>query len=311
MILIVPITLAICENLEISPVPLVLSEIFASNIGGAATLIGDPPNIIIGSAAHLSFMDFITNLAPFALILLILLPFFVGLFYKKEMTQNVKEAWERVEKFDEKKAIEDPVLLKKSLMVFLITISVFIFHHNLGLEAATVALAGATLLLLVSNIDPAETFLEVEWSTLFFFVGLFVVIAGVEKVGIIQWLSSKIIALTRGNLTLTSMVILWVSGITCSFINNISYTISMVPVIQNIGAATTFNLNPVWWALSLGACLGGNGTFIAAAANLVGVNILKRQGRIITFKDFFRIGLPIMLISIVLSSVYLFLRYLL
>jgi len=310
IILIVPITLAICENLEISPIPLVLSEIFASNIGGTATLIGDPPNIIIGSAAHLSFMDFIINLAPFALILLILLPFFVGLFYKKEMSQNVRETWEKVEKFDEKKAIEDPILLKKSLMVFLLTISIFIFHHNLGLEAATVALAGATLLLLVSNIDPAETFLEVEWSTLFFFIGLFVVIAGVEKVGIIQWLSNKIITLTKGNLTLTTLAVLWVSGITCSFINNISYTISMVPVIHNIGAATSLNLNPVWWALSLGACLGGNGTFIAAAANLVGVNILKRQGRIITFKDFFRVGLPIMLISIILSSVYLYFRYL-
>jgi len=310
IILIVPITLAICENLEISPIPLVLSEIFASNIGGTATLIGDPPNIIIGSAAHLSFMDFIINLAPFVLILLILLPFFVRLFYKKEISQNVKEAWERVEKFDEKKAIEDPVLLKKSILVFLLTISVFIFHHNLGLEAATVALVGATLLLLVSNIDPAETFLEVEWSTLFFFIGLFVVIAGVEKVGIIQWLSNKIITLTKGNFTITTLTVLWVSGISCCFINNISYTISMVPVVHNIGVATSFNLNPIWWALSLGACLGGNGTFIAAAANLVGVNILKRQGRIITFKDFFRIGLPIMLISIILSSVYLYLRYL-
>ena len=310
VILIIPITLAICENLEISPIPLVLSEIFASNIGGTATLIGDPPNIIIGSAAHLSFMDFIINLAPFVLILLILLPFFVRLFYKKEMSQNVEEAWGRVEKFDEKKAVEDPVLLKKSILVFLLTISIFVFHHNLGLEAATVALAGATLLLLVSNIDPAETFLEVEWSTLFFFIGLFIVIAGVEKVGIIQWLSNKIITLTKGNLTLTTLSVLWVSGISCSFINNISYTISMVPVIHNIGAVTSFNLKPVWWALSLGACLGGNGTLIAAAANLVGVNILRRQGRIITFKDFFRIGLPIMLISIALSSAYLFLRYL-
>lgn len=311
IILIVPITLAICENLEISPVPLVLSEIFASNIGGAATLIGDPPNIIIGSAAHLSFMDFIINLAPFALILLILLPFFVRLFYKKEMSQNIKEAWEKVEKFDEKKAIEDPVLLKKSLLVFLLTISVFIFHHNLGLEAATVALAGATLLLLVSNIDPADTLLEVEWSTLFFFMGLFIVVAGVEKIGLFQWLSNKIINLTKENLTLTTLAILWVSGISTSVINNISYTISMVPVIQNIGEATSFNLNPLWWALSLGACLGGNGTFIAAAANLVGVNILKRQGIIITFKDFFRIGFPIMLISMLLSSIYLYFRYLL
>lgn len=311
IILIVPITLAICENLEISPIPLVLSEIFASNIGGTATLIGDPPNIIIGSAAHLSFMDFIINLAPFALILLILLPFFVRLFYKKEISQNIKDAWERVEKFDEKKAIEDPVLLKKSLMVFLLTILVFIFHHSLGLEAATVALAGATLLLLVSNIDPADTLLEVEWSTLFFFMGLFIVVAGVEKIGLFQWLSNKIINLTKENLTLTTLAILWVSGISTSVINNISYTISMVPVIQNIGEATSFNINPLWWALSLGACLGGNGTFIAAAANLVGVNILKRQGMIITFKDFFRIGFPIMLISMLLSSVYLFLRYLL
>ncbi len=310
ILLIVPITLAICENLEISPIPLVLSEIFAANIGGTATLIGDPPNIIIGSAAHLSFMDFIINLAPFILILLILLPFFIRLFYKKEMSQNTKEAWGRVEKFDEKKAIEDPILLRKSLLVFLLTIFVFIFHHTLGLEAATVALSGATLLLLISNIDPAETFLEVEWSTLFFFIGLFIVIAGVEKVGILQWLSNKIITLTKGNLTLTTLSVLWVSGISCSFINNISYTISMVPVIQNIGAVTSFNLNPIWWALSLGACLGGNGTLIAAAANLVGVNILKRQDRIITFKNFFRIGLPIMLISIMLSSAYLFLRYL-
>lgn len=310
IILIVPVTLAICENLEISPVPMVLSEIFASNIGGTATLIGDPPNIIIGSAAHLSFMDFIINLAPFALILLIILPFFISLFYKKEMAQDVEEGWAKVKKFDEKKAIEDPLLLKKSLIVFFLTIFVFVFHHNLGLEAATVALAGATFLLLISNIDPAETFLEIEWSTLFFFIGLFVVIAGVEKVGIIQWLSNKIINLTKGNLTLTTLVVLWVSGITCSFINNISYTISMVPVIHAIGKVTAFNLSPIWWALSLGACLGGNGTFIAAAANLVGVNILKRQGLAVTFKDFFRIGFPIMLISILLSSVYLFLRYL-
>lgn len=310
IILIVPVTLAICENLEISPVPLVLSEIFASNIGGTATLIGDPPNIIIGSAAHLSFMDFIINLTPFVLVLLVLLPFFISLFYRKEMVQNIEEGWAKVEKFDEKKAIEDPLLLKKSLIVFFLTISVFVFHHNLGLEAATVALAGATLLLLISNIDPAETFLEVEWSTLFFFVGLFVVIAGVEKVGIIQWLGNKVISLTRGNLTLTTLLVLWVSGISCAFINNISYTISIVPVIHNIGTATSFNLNPVWWALSLGACLGGNATFIAAAANLVGVNILKRQGWIVTFKEFFRVGFPIMLISIILSSVYLFLRYL-
>ena len=310
IILIVPVTLAICENLEISPVPLVLSEIFASNIGGAATLIGDPPNIIIGSAAQLSFMDFIINLTPFVLVLLVLLPFFISLFYKKEITQNIEEGWAKVVKFDEKKAIEDPLLLKKSLIVFFLTISVFVFHHNLGLEAATVALAGATLLLLISNIDPAETFLEVEWSTLFFFIGLFVVIAGVEKVGIIQWLSNKVISLTRGNLTLTTLVVLWISGISCAFINNISYTISIVPVIHNIGTATSFNLNPIWWALSLGACLGGNATFIAAAANLVGVNILKRQGWIVTFKEFFRVGFPIMLISIVLSSVYLFLRYL-
>jgi len=310
IILIVPVTLAICENLEISPVPLVLSEIFASNIGGTATLIGDPPNIIIGSAAQLSFMDFIINLTPFVLVLLVLLPFFISLFYKKEITQNIEEGWAKVEKFDEKRAIEDPLLLKKSLIVFFLTISVFVFHHNLGLEAATVALAGATLLLLISNIDPAETFLEVEWSTLFFFIGLFVVIAGVEKVGIIQWLSNKVISLTRGNLTLTTLVVLWISGISCAFINNISYTISIVPVIHNIGTATSFNLNPIWWALSLGACLGGNATFIAAAANLVGVNILKRQGWIVTFKEFFRVGFPIMLISIILSSVYLFLRYL-
>jgi len=238
------------------------------------------------------------------------LPFFIRLFYKKEMSQKIEEAWERVEKFDEEKAIEDRLLLNKSLIIFFSTILVFIFHHKLGLEAATVALSGATFLLLISDIDPADTLLEVEWSTLFFFMGLFVVIAGVEKLGLIQWLSSKIIYLTRGNFTLTALSILWVSGISCSFINNISYTISMVPVIHNIGEATLFNLNPLWWALSLGACLGGNGTFIAAAANLVGLNILKRQGRIITFRDFLKIGFPIMLISIILSSAYLYLRYL-
>jgi Na+/H+ antiporter NhaD/arsenite permease-like protein len=149
VILIIPITLATCENLEISPVPLILSEIFAANIGGTATLIGDPPNIIIGSAAHLSFMDFILNLAPFILVLLILLPFLVRLFYKKEISQNIEEAWEKVEKFDEKKAIEDTLLLKKFLVIFFFTILVFIFHRKLGLEAATVTLSGATLLLLI------------------------------------------------------------------------------------------------------------------------------------------------------------------
>jgi len=310
IILIVPITLAICENLEISPIPLILSEIFASNIGGTATLIGDPPNIIIGSAAQFSFMDFILNLAPFILLLLILLPFFVRLFFKKELSTVENKNWKRIEKFDENKAIENPTLLKKSLISFFITMVVFIFHHHLGLEAATVALSGATLLLLVSGIDPADSLLEVEWSTLFFFMGLFIIIAGVEKVGIIQWLSLKIINLTKENLTLTTLVILWISAFSCSFINNISYTISLVPIIHNIGIATSFNLNPIWWALSLGACLGGNATFIAAAANLVGINILKRQGKVITFKDFSRVGFPIMLISIILSSAYLYLRYL-
>jgi Na+/H+ antiporter NhaD/arsenite permease-like protein len=215
-------------------------------------------------------MDFIINLAPFSLILLILLPFFVRLFYKKEMSQNIKEAWEKVEKFDEKKAIEDPVLLKKSLMVFLLTISIFIFHHNLGLEAATVALAGATLLLLVSNIDPAETFLEVEWSTLFFFIGLFVVIAGVEKVGIIQWLSNKIITLTKGNLTLTTMAVLWVSGITCSFVNNISYK----PQPRLVG-------------LILGCLSGRKRNFYCRCRQFSGSKYIKKTGQNNNLQRFF------------------------
>ena len=307
VMLMVPMTLVICDNLSIHPMPFLLTEIFMSNIGGAATLIGDPPNILIGSAADLSFTQFLVNLGPPVLMIMVVMMILFKYMYKKRI-QTDREHMEKIMTIDEKESIEDSTLMKKSLFVLGLVILGFFLHGMLHMEAATIAIFGAALLLLLDNKNPERVFREVEWVTIFFFVGLFVLVGGLESVGIIHWLASKLIVFTQGNMELTSMVLLWGGAIFSAFIDNIPFVATMIPVVQDLGA-TFPNLGPLWWSLALGACLGGNGSLVGASANLVVVGIAEKSGYKIRFLDFLKIGFIIMIITVAIGNGYIWLRY--
>lgn len=320
VLLITPITLFIADALEIDPVPFLISNALASNIGGTATLIGDPPNIMIASRAKLDFMAFINHLAPaVAIMMLGYLGVLKCMFGKKLQAADDLKA--RIMSMDERAAIKDPVMLKKSLAVLACVVAGFVFHGVLHLQPATVALAGAALLLLISNTrDPHQVLAEVEWPTIFFFIGLFIIIGGIVKVGLIQWMSMKILALTQGDLFATSMVMLWFSAVASAIVDNIPYVATMNPLIVDMarqiwpglsGAQLVQHpdLMPVWWSLALGACLGGNGTPIGASANVIVVGIAEQAGRPISFFRFMLFGMPVMVMTITVATVYVWLRY--
>lgn len=308
VLLVVPVTFAICRKLGINPMPILIAEILASNIGGTATLIGDPPNIMIGSATGLGFMDFIVNLAPVVVIILAVTLWLLVLIYRKTLVINENEK-QKINEFDENEAITDPVLLKKCLWVLGIVMAGFMLHQYMHLESATIALAGAGLLLLVSGVNPEKAMETVEWATLFFFIGLFVLVGGLEKTGIIEEVAKKTIELTQGNLTLTAMLVLWLSAIASAFVDNIPFVATFIPLLQEIGAMGAMPIDNLWWALSLGACLGGNGTLIGASANVIVSGMAERHGYPISFAGFMKVAFPLMLVSIVISSVYLLLFY--
>lgn len=323
VLLLVPVILLITEELEINPVPFILSEIFASNIGGTATLIGDPPNIMIGSKLHLTFMDFIYHLAP---AILIILPFFFlmmklmfgkGLHVKEELKQ-------RIMNMDEKVLIKDPRLLIKSLIVFVLVIAGFVMHGFLNLELATIALAGAGLLLLISGEEPHEAFRGVEWPTIFFFIGLFIIVGGIVKVGLITKLSDSMVILTNpspDNMFLTTSVMLWLSAFCSAVIGNIPYVAAMIPMTaemannvfsSDMGYESAINqpgMMPVWWAMALGACLGGNGSLVGASANVVAIGMAEKAGVSISFSKFLIYGIPVMIMTLAISMLYIWLRY--
>lgn len=308
VLLIVPMTFVICDHLRINPLPFLIAEIFMSNIGGTATLIGDPPNILIGSAANLSFTDFIINLAPIVLfMIIILLPLFKWRYGRT--IQVAPENCQKIMQLNEQEAIENPSLLKKSLFVLVIVILGFFFHGLLGVEGATIAIFGAGLLLVLDNKNPEKALHEVEWTTIFFFIGLFVIIGGLEHVGVISWAADKLIAITGGNLTITTIAILWGGAIFSAFVDNIPFVATMIPLVHEMGS-TFANLNPIWWSLALGACLGGNGTLVGASANLVVAGIAEKSGYKISFFDFMKIGIAVMFITVAISNVYLLIRYL-
>ncbi len=320
VLLVVPVTLLITEELKVKPYPYLFAMIFASNIGGTATLIGDPPNIMIGSATGLTFNDFAYNLTPIVLVIMAvtLIPIY---FIWGRHLRAAPEDRQRVMQFNEYEAISDVRLLKHCLIVIGLVIGGFVFAKLLHLEAATVAMTGAALLLLLANFghDPEhqskhvlDAFNEVEWITIFFFVGLFIVVHGVDGTGLLKLLAEKMMALTGGNLTATAMVILWSSAILSAIIDNIPFVATMIPMIKAM--APTFGgsegLMPLWWALSLGACLGGNGTLIGASANLVVAGFAERAGQPIRFVQYTLMAFPLMLLSIAISAVYLYWRYL-
>jgi len=308
ILLVVPVTLVITDTLELNPTPFLIPMVLFANIGGTATLIGDPPNIMIGSATGLGFTDFLFNLGPVVLVIFIA----IILILKYTGGNNLSVAEEKKKKimeFDEKLAIKDLVLLKKSLFVLAITILGFMFHQSLGYESATVALLGAAILLVISQIEPEEILMEIEWPTIFFFVALFILVGGLQEVGVIDYLASKLLALTKGNLFATTMFILWGSAIASAFLDNIPFVATMIPLIKSIAVLASLNVMPLWWALALGACLGGNGTLIGASANVIVGGMLEKHGYKLSFAKYMKTGFPIMLVSISISSVYLAVFY--
>ncbi|MNQ67163.1 Inner membrane protein YbiR [compost metagenome] len=311
VLLMVPVTFSITRQLRVNPVPFLITQILASNIGGTATLIGDPPNIMIGSAVkELTFMAFINNLAPIvAVIMAVTIPIFVVIFRKN--IQTTPELKQSIMLIDEKEVITDHKLLRKSLAILGLTIVGFFLHQLLHLESATVALAGAFLLLLLTGEHSMEeAFTKVEWTTIFFFVGLFVLVSGLVETGIISKLAAQAIELTGGNPVATSMLILWLSAIASAFLDNIPFVATMIPMIQEMGNMGVENLEPLWWSLALGACLGGNGTLIGASANLIVAGMSAKEGHPIKFVTFMKYGFPLMLISVVLANIYIYFRYL-
>ncbi|MDO3679289.1 ArsB/NhaD family transporter [Paenibacillus ehimensis] len=311
VLLMVPVTFSITRQLRVNPVPFLMSQILACNIGGTATLIGDPPNIMIGSAVkELTFMAFINNLAPIAAIVLaVTIPFFV-LFYRKQI-RTTEELRQGLMNMNEKAEIRDPVLLKKCLAVLGLTLIGFFVHQIVHLESATVALAGAFLLLLLTGEHfLEEAFQRVEWTTIFFFVGLFVLVSGLIETGVIAALADYAVGVTGGDVTKSAVLILWLSGIASAFLDNIPFVATMIPMIQEMGTMGVSNLEPLWWSLALGACLGGNGSLIGASANLIVAGMAAREGHPISFMKFFFIAFPLMLLSIAVANVYIYVRYL-
>ena len=309
VLLIVPVTFAITNQLKISPWPFLFTEILASNIGGTATLIGDPPNIMIGSATGLGFMDFVFNLTPVVVVVYVVTIFLLQLIYRDRL-DTPEELKANIMQMNEQDEIKDAVLLKKCLVILGLTILGFVLHQYVHLESSVIALAGASFLLLVTREDVEHALAAVEWPVLFFFIGLFVIIGALEEVGVIEMVAKWALETTGGNMLPTGMLILWLSAIASAFVDNIPFVATMIPLIQDMGRLGGItDLNLLWWSLSLGACLGGNGTIIGASANVVVVGMAEKRGVRITFIEFLKLAFPLMLMSIVISTGYLLLWY--
>ncbi|MBS5280802.1 MAG: ArsB/NhaD family transporter [Butyricicoccus pullicaecorum] len=308
VLLVGPMTLAITSILKVNPVPFLLTQILASNMGGTATLIGDPPNIMIGSEAGLGFADFILNTAPIVVIIMAvsLLCFYLMFGRKLKVSDDAMQA---VMELDENRAIKDKSLLIKSVVMIGLVVIGFMFHSSLGMESCTIALLAAVIMMIVGKQDIEDVIMGVEWSTILFFIGLFVVVGGMEETGVIDQLATLLIGMTGGNMVLTMLIILWVSAIVSSFLDNIPFVATLIPMILAIQAESGMDVTPLWWALSLGACLGGNGTLIGASANVVLSGISNKNGYPITFMSYLKVGFPMMILSVAISMVYLLLRF--
>jgi Na+/H+ antiporter NhaD/arsenite permease-like protein len=326
VLLVAPVTLMIADKLEIDPVPILVLEALASNIGGTATLIGDPPNIMIGSKVGIGFSAFITELGPIVAIMLAAMVGAVHLLYGKKLRVTEEKRREILD-IDENTLIRDHSLMRKSLVIVSMTIAGFMLHGVTHIEPATIALCGAIAMMVVSGFDAHKILHEVEWTSIFFFIGLFIVVGGVVKVNLIEDLSRVVIELTgptKDDMFITSMVMLWFSGIASGIIDNIPYVATMIPLISDMGVAVLgtgaagedhaellhhATLMPVWWSLALGACLGGNMTPIGASANVVVLGIAKKAGHHVSFLRFTAVGAPVTFLTLAASTVYVYLRY--
>lgn len=319
VLLIVPVTFQITQKLKINPYPYLLIEIFASNLGGTATLIGDPPNILIGSALNLSFMDFVRVLTPVVAVCMVLLIIAFDFYWKKKLITD-DENKSLVMAMNEKESITDKSLLVKSLLVLACVISAFIFAKEIFLDNGTIALTGAAALLLFYTFDikgheredkVEEIFGMVDWTTIFFFIGLFVIVYGLDVTGVLNLLGQKFIALTDGSIEKMVFLILWSSAILSSAIDNIPFVATMIPMIKSMEASVGGReaMMPVWWALSLGACFGGNGTLVGASANVVVAGMAMRNGQHIHFMKFLLWSIPVMLLSVAVATIFLYIEF--
>ena len=308
ILLMVPITFLLADTLDMPAIPLVIMEIIASNIGGTATLIGDPPNIMIAGATGLGFNAFLLNLAPIAMLTLAATVAGLYAFYRTRLRiPPANQA--KVMSLDPSRSIEDPEELRRTLPILVLTIVAFFFHKALGLEPATVALTGAAAMLLVARQPVEEALSGIEWATLFFFLGLFVMVGALDETGAIDEVAKAIGSVTAGDRTAELLGIAWVSAVGSGIVDNIPFTAAMIPVVEELQAGAHGD-DAYWWALALGACYGGNATLIAAAANVAASGMTERAGQPISFMQFLRIGVPVTLFSMVIASLYIALRYL-
>jgi Na+/H+ antiporter NhaD/arsenite permease-like protein len=317
VLLIVPVTFSITRMLQVNPIPYLISEVLFSNIGGTATLIGDPPNIMIGSAnKHLDFNAFLFNLTPIVLIITVVTVTILAFIYRRQLKTDEKLV-NQLMNINETEYIKDAVLLKKSVSVLASTILGFILHSVIAVDAAVIAITGAVILMLigVQEHEIEEVFASVEWVTIFFFAGLFTLVGGLVDIGLIKSLAKKALEVTGGDISVAAYFILWVSGIASATIDNIPFVATMIPLIKDMAAGMGLSpdsaqIEVLWWALSLGACLGGNGTLIGASANVIVAGIASREGHGFSYMDFLKIGAPLTFIALLLSHAYLFVRYL-
>ena len=314
VMLIVPITLLLTDQLKLNAYPFLFSQIFASNVGGMATLIGDPPNILIGSAVGFSFMDFIYNTAPAALIIMAFILVFFDIIWGRKFVVDMRLR-ARLMAFEPREALTDIPLLFKSLFVMALVIFGFIYGHGHGIEPGTVALTGAALLMLLEiyKFSPEEqshkvhkALGDVEWETIFFFIGLFMLVYGVEQAGLLTMLGEELLSFTEGDIAFTAILVLWSSAIFSAIVDNIPFVATMIPLIASMQDELGGHdaILPIWWALSLGACLGGNGTLVGASANVMVASFAERAGQRISFMKFMKLGFPLMLGTIAIAHVY-------
>ena len=307
VVLVGPITIFLASRLQINPVPFLIAEILASNIGGMATLIGDPPNLIVGSAAGFSFIDFLSNMLPISVILMALLLVYVRVVFRKSMVAQSEQRLGLM-RMDAAAAIVDPVLARRSVIVLVVTVLGFVIHGFVHLEPATIAVAGAAALMIWARLDPHESFEDVEWAGLLFFIGLFMVVGALLETGVIASMADQLATWTGNDTFITAIAMVWFAGIASGVVDNIPLAAAMVPIIQELGRGG-MDIEPLWWSLALGADLGGNLTAIGAAANVILITLAEREGSKISFRQFLLHGVPVTLVTLVVATFYVWGRY--
>ena len=308
VVLVAPVSFYVAAMLGVSPVPFLLSQVFAANVGGAATLVGDPPNILVGSAAGIGFTEFFVVMAPVAVLVLVAVLAYLALAMRRDFV-GAGDATAALGSLAEGEVITDRRLLRWSVIVLALTVVGFFASGFVGLSPATVALVGATALMLVGRVDPSDALREVDWATIAFFVGLFLLVEGIVVAGIVAAIADWIAVVAGGNQAIATIGILWGSGVVSAMVDNIPYTAAMIPVVDTLGA-TGLHKEPLWYALALGADFGGNATIVGASANVVAAGLAGRAGHPIDFRGFLRHGVPVTVIALLISTVYLWLRFL-